>query len=144
MNCKNEYLHIIDLPDAHNNILVNIPLKDEIDIVKGIFAVAYVPVDGAIGLNGFKEEGQFKSGLISLLFSNCETVYTVPLHFQCLQGFSQGEENNFNVNKQLLLKPVPIYKKIAANSYLKIKYRDSLSSYRFKHNIKLILTYTDK
>lgn len=103
MVCENEYIHIIDLPDAQNNILVNIPLKDEIDIVKGIFAVAYIPVNGAKELKGFKEEGQFKGGLISLLFSNCETVYTVPLYFQCMQGFSQKEEVNFNDNKQLLL-----------------------------------------
>lgn len=144
MVCENEYIHIVDLTDAQNNILTNIPLKDEIDIVKGIFAVAYVPVNGAIGLNGFKEEGQFKAVLVSLLFSNCETVYSVPLYFQCLQGFTHNEENNFNDNKQLLLKPVPIYKKIEPNTYLKIKYRDSLSAYRFKHNIKLFLTYIDK
>ncbi len=144
MICENEYIHIIDLPDAQNNVLVNIPLKDEIDIVKGIFAVAYIPVNGAIGFNGFKEEGQFKSGLISLLFSSCEMVYSVPLHFQCLQGFTKSEENNFNANKQLLLNPLPIYKKVEPNTYLKIIYRDSLSAFRFKHNIKLILTYIDK
>lgn len=144
MVCENEYIHIIDLPEAQNNILINIPLKDEIDIVKGIFAVAYIPVNGAKELNGFREEGQFKGGLISLLFSNCETVYTVPLYFQCMQGFSQNEEVNFNDNKQLLLKPIPVYKKLEPNTYLKIKYRDSLSAYRFKHNIKLILTYIDK
>lgn len=144
MICDNEYIHIIDLPDAQNNILANIPLKDEIDVVKGIFAVAYIPVIGAIGLNGFKEEGQFKAGLVSIIFSNCESVYSVPINFQNLQGFTPNEELNFNENKQLLFRPVPIYKKVEPNTYLKIKYRDSLSAYRFKHNIKLFLTYIDK
>lgn len=144
MVCENESIHIIDLQDAQNNILVNIPLKDEINVVKGMFAVAYIPVDGALVLNGFREEGQFKPGLVSVKFSTCETTYSVPLHFQCLQGFVPAEEINFNDNKQLLFRPVPFYKKIEPNTYLKVKYRDSLSAYRFKHNIKLILTYIDK
>lgn len=144
MICDNEYIHIIDLPDAQNNILANIPLKDEIDVVKGIFAVAYVPINGAVALNGFREEGQFKAGPVSLIFGNCETVYSIPVHFQCLQGFTPNEEVNFNKNKQLLIKPVPIYKKIEPNTYLKIKYRNNLSAFRYKHNIKIFLTYIDK
>ena len=144
MNCESEYIHIIDLPGAQNNILVNVPLKDEIDVVKGIFTVAHIPVDGAIALNGFKEEGQFKGGLVSVKFSQCESIYALPLHFQSVQGFVPNEEDNFNDNKQLLFRPVPIYKKIEPNTYLKVKYVDFLSTYRFKHNIKLFLTYTDK
>lgn len=144
MICENEYIHIIDLADAQNNILSNLPLKDEIDVVKGLFAVAYIPIDGAKNLNGFREEGQFKSGLISVKFSQCETTFTVPLFFQCVQGFASNEETSFNFNKQLLFRPIPIYKKVEPNTFLKVKYRDSLSAYRFKHNIKLFITYTDK
>ena len=139
-----EYIHIINLENAHNNILSDIRLKDEIDIVTGMYALAYIPVEGAIDLNGFKEEGQFKTGGVSVKFSNCETTYTVPLFFQCLQGLIPKEEKNYNTNKHILFKPIPIYKKIASNTSVRVKYRDSLSAYRFKHNIKLFFTYKDK
>ncbi len=144
MACKNEYIHIIDLPGAQDNILANVPLNDEIDVVKGVFAVAYVPINGALALNGFREGGQFKAGLVSVKFGHSETVYSVPLYFQCLQGFTPGEENKYNDNKQLLFRPVPLYEKIGANTHLKVKYRDTLSAYRFKYNIKIFLTYIDK
>ena len=97
MICDNEYIHIIDLPDAQNNILANILFKDEIDVVRSVFAVAYLPINGAVILNGFREEGQFKAGLVFLIFSNCETVYSIPLHFQCLQGFTPNEEIHFTL-----------------------------------------------
>lgn len=144
MFCEGKYIHIIDLKDAHNNILESFRLKDEIDIISGMFGVAYIPLNGAVNMNGFKEEGQFKPGIISVKFSHCETTYSIPLFFQCMQGFEQAEENNFNDNKQILFKPLPIFKKIEPNTSIRIKYRDALSAFRFKHNIKLMLTYKDK
>ena len=142
--CENESIHIIDLKDVQNNIIINIPLTDEIDTVKGLFAVAYIPIEGATELNGFKEEGQFKFGLLSVKFSHCETTYSVPVYYQSIQGFVQNEEPNFNYNHQILFRPMIIHKRIEPNSFLKVKYRDSLSDFRFKHNIKLFLTYIDK
>jgi len=144
MFCEGKYIHIIELQDAHNNILETVRLKDEIDVITGMFTVAYVPVDGAINMNGFKEDGQFNPGMVSVKFSHCETTYSVPLFFECMQGFTSIEENKYNNNKQLLFRPLPIYKKIEPNTSIRIKYRDSLSAYRFKHNLKLLLTYKDK
>jgi hypothetical protein len=144
MVCENEYIHIIELSDAQNGTLADIRLKDEMDVVTGMFAVAYVPVEGAVGLNGFKEEGQFRPAMVSVTFSNCETTYAVPLVFQCLQGFVPTEEHNFNHSKQILFKPLPVYKNIMPNTSVRVKYRDSVSDYRFKHHIKLLLTYKDK
>ena len=144
MMCDNETIQIIELQDAQNNLMSIVHLKDEIDVVTGIFAVAYVPVDGAVGLDGFKEEGQFRCALLSVQFSHCGTVYSIPVHFQNIQGFIPAEENNFNYNKQLLLKPIPVFKKTEPNTFLKIKYRDSVAAYRYKHSIKLYITYIDK
>lgn len=144
MICENEYIHIIELKDAQNNILTNVRLKDEIDIVKGVFAVAYVPVEGAVNMNGFKEEEQLKSGLLSLEFSNCDTTYSVPVLFECVQGFIPNEESNYNGNKQVLYKPLPLFKKVEPNTSMRIKYRDSVSGFRVKHNLKIFLTYIDK
>lgn len=140
---KTEYIHIIDLPDAQNNIMHHFTLKDEIDIITGLFAVAYIPLQGAKELNGFKSEGQFKQSLLSVKFGHCETVYCVPVHFLGIQGYAAGEESNFNFNHQLLFHPVPVYKKTASNTFLKVKYGDSLSDFRYKHNIRLYLTYTE-
>ena len=144
MICDNETIQIIGLQDAQNNLSTIIHLKDEIDMVTGMFAVAYVSIDGAVGLGGFKEEGQFKCALLSVQFGHCGTVYSIPVYFQNIQGFVPTEETNFNYNKQLLLRPLPVYKKIEPNTYLKIKYRDSVAAYRYKHHIKLYITYIDK
>jgi hypothetical protein len=144
MMCDNETIQIIELQDAQNNLSASVRLKDEINVVTGMFAVAYVPVEGATGLDGFKEEGQFRCALLSAQFSHCGTVYCMPVYFQNIQGFIPAEEMNFNFNSQLLLKPMPIYKKVESNTCLKIKYRDSVAAYRYKHHIKLYITYIDK
>lgn len=144
MICDNETIQLIELQDAQNDLSTIVHLKDEIDIITGMFAVAYIPVEGAVGLNGFKEEGQFRNALLSVQFSFCNTVYSIPVYFQNIQGFVPAEESNFNYNKQLLLKPIPIYRKNEPNSFLKIKYRDSVAAYRYKHHIKLYITYIDK
>jgi hypothetical protein len=141
---KDENIHIIELNDAQNNLLSTIHLKDEIDIITGMFAVAYITIDGAINLNGFKEEGQFKFPMLSVNFNHSDTTYSIPIQFQNIQGFVSAEEGNFNFNKQVLFKPLPLYKKVLPNTLLKIKYRNSVSNYRFKHDIKLYLTYIDK
>lgn len=141
---KDESIHIIELNNAQNNLLSTIHLKDEIDIVTGIFAVAYIPIDGSIVLNGFKEEGQFRFGMLSVKFNHSDTTYSVPIQFQNIQGFVSAEEGNFNFNKQILFKPLPLYKKVLPNTMLKIKYKDSISNSRYKHDIKLYLTYIDK
>ena len=141
---KDENIHIIVLNDAQNNLLRTIHVKDEIAVVTGMFAVAYVPIDGAIDLNEFKEEGQFRFGMLSVKFNHSDTTYSIPIQFQNIQGFVSTEESNFNFNKQLLFKPLPLYEKVLSNTFLKIKYRDSVSNYRFKHDIKLYLTYIDK
>lgn len=142
--CENESIHIIELNDAQNNLLSTIHLKDEIAVVTGMFAVAYIPIDGAVNLNGFKEEGQFRFGMLSVKFNHCETTYSIPVQFQNIQGFVPAEESNFNYNKQILFKPIPIRKIVTPNTFLKIKYKDSVAEYRYKHHIKLYLTYIDK
>lgn len=144
MICDNETIQIIGLQDAQDNLSATIHLKDETDIVTGMFALAYIPVDGAVALDGFREEGQFRNAMLSVQFNFCNTLYCIPVYFQNIQGFVPAEEGNFNYNKQLLLKPLPLYKKIEPNTYLKIKYRDSVAAYRYKHHIKLYITYIDK
>lgn len=144
MSHSNVFTHIIELKDAHNNILEAIPLKDEIDIVTGMFALAYIPVDGAKQLNGFREEGQFRPSVLTASFNRHDSICLVPLVFECLQGFVPGEEANFNFNKQVFFTPVPVYRKIEPNTSLKVKYRNSLCEHRFVYNIRLFLTYIDK
>lgn len=141
---KSEYIHIIDLPDAENNIIRDVRLKDEIDTLRGIYAVGYIPLKGAAPMDGFKEEGQFRCGLLSVRLNNHETTFTIPVYSSSLQGYLVAEENLYNYNRQLLFRPFPLNIKIPANTTLRLKYRDNRSPYRFKHNIKLIISYYDK
>jgi hypothetical protein len=142
--CKNESIHIIELKNAHNHFIGTFPLKNEITIIKGIFATAFIPINGAINLNNFREQGQFKFGLVSLKFNNCGTTFNIPVHFLNIQGFIPNEEKNQNYNRQVLFALSNIYKTIPPNSFIKIKYRDSLADVRYIHYIKLYLKYIEK
>jgi hypothetical protein len=144
MICEDKNIQIIEIENAHNHFLASFPLVREIDVVTGIFATACIPVNGAVDLNGFREQGQFRFPLVSLKFNNDSTTYNVPIHFTNIQGYLPGEEGNANYNRQLLFKPVTIYEKIKPNTFLKVKYRDSLAEVRFIHNLNIYLRYIDK
>ena len=144
MICEDKSVHIIEIENAHNHFMGSFPLAYEIDIVTGIFATACIPIDGAIDLNSFREQGQFKFPLLSLKFNNDITTYNVPIHFMNIQGYIPTKEGNANYNRQLLFNPFPTYRKIEPNTFLKLKYRNSLADVRFVHNLKIYLKYIDK
>jgi hypothetical protein len=137
-------IQIIDLKNAHLDIIERMPLKDEIDTINGISAISYIPIEGAVFLNDFKEEGQFKASPLSITFNDSETTFIVPVEFQGICGRTPNEETLYNFDRQVLHCPVPLNKKILPNTTVKVKYRDNLSLYRFKYNIKLILDYIEK
>ena len=137
-------IQVIDLKNAHLDIIEKMPLQDEIDTITGISAISYIPVEGAVFLNDFKEEGQFKSSPLSITFNDNETAFIVPVEFQGINGRTPEEETLYNFNRQVLHCPIPLNKKITPNTTIKVKYRDNLSLYRFKYNIKLIIDYTEK
>ena len=135
---------ILDCENAHKSILRTFQLKDEVDIITGAYAVAYVPVDGAVNLNNFKEQDEFTFGIAGLQLNGTGACYAVPIEFTGIQGRAPEEEANGNFNKQITFAPLPINVQAPANAHLKVKYRDTLTSFRFKYNLKIILTYTEK
>ena len=135
---------IIDFEDAQNGVLKDIPLKDEIATINGMFATCQIPVEGAAPLNGFKEEGQFKQGLLSVTLNNNGTTYSLPINFMGVQGRVPEEEPLYDYNKQTGFSPLPVSVVVKPNSSIRVKYEDNLSGHRYKHNIKLFITYTEK
>jgi hypothetical protein len=137
-------IQIIELKNAHRDILELVSLKDEIERIEGVQAVSYIPLEGAIFLNDFKEDGQFRFSPLSITFNKPETTYTIPVEFQGLNGRTPEEEKLFNFDRQILQNPLPISRVIRPNTTMKVKYSDNLSLFRFRYNIKLILTYKEK
>lgn len=137
-------IQIIELKNAHRDILELVPLKDEIERIEGMQAISYIPLEGAVFLNDFKEDGQFRFSPLSITFSKPETTFTIPVEFQGLTGRTPEEEKLFNFNRQILQNPLPIERIIRPNTTMKVKYCDNLSLFRFRYNIKLILTYKEK
>lgn len=144
MSQNNKQILILDCENAHSDVLKTFPLKDELQTIKEAYAMAYVPIDGSISLNDFKENDEFKFGLASIQVNSKGTVYSIPVEFAGIQGRILEEEQNQNFNKQVSFASLPMQIDVPNNSQLKVKFRNNLTGFSFKFNLKIIITYIER
>lgn len=137
-------IKVYTLENAQNGINRTIQLLDEMGTITGAYAMVTIPVEGAVELAKFQEEGQFQFLPLTLKFNKQNRATCLQIVFGGLQGRTPTEEEYQDLNKVNLFRPLALNEKLLKNESLKVKFRNDLAKYRFPFTINLILTYTEK